>query len=122
MTIASKAFQALALAGLMALGVAVGACGQLFSTRSRGEQLYRQRCARCHGIDGRGNTPQWMGDPIADLTDDDWRYGGDPPSIEDTIRDGIFAKMPPNKDLSPDELKELTNYVLSLGGKSSGEP
>lgn len=110
----------LVLAAALALGTL--ACDQFFTHASQGERLYRQRCARCHGIDGRGNTPQWMGDPYADLTDDAWRYGGDPPSIEDTIRDGIFSKMPPNKDLTPKQLKELTNYVLYLGGKSSGEP
>lgn len=107
---------------MIVLALGASSCGQLFNRGPEGERLYRSRCASCHGIDGRGNTPQWMGDPYADLTDDTWRYGGDPPSIEDTIRDGIFAKMPANKDLTPKQLTELSNYVLSLGGKSSGEP
>ena len=90
-----------------------GGCDLLNPARSPGEKLYRDNCAKCHGSDGSGNTPAYMGNPNADLTDDFWKHGGDDQGIANTIRDGVFGEMPPSR-LSDQEIKELTRYVRSL--------
>ncbi len=38
------------------------------------EILYRSNCARCHGVDGRGDTPLGNVYQAPDLTDRHWWY------------------------------------------------
>lgn len=108
---------ALALAAVMALA----ACGQLFPHRSEGEKLYRKHCAECHGLDGAGNTPGYMGDAYADLRDDLWRKGGDPDSMQSVVRNGVFAKMPRYDQLSAKEVRLVVDYVRVLRGEKMPE-
>lgn len=105
---------ALAVVLLPALAALTAGCEQLFPKRTAGEQIYRRLCARCHGHDGAGNTPRYMGNPWADLTDDLWRHGDDPGSIETVVRDGVFAQMPGNPELSREEMKQLVAYLRTL--------
>lgn len=99
---------------LAAAGLAVAGCDLIDPPRSPGEKLWRDNCAKCHGADGSGNTPAYMGNSAADLTDDYWKHGGAPEDIANTIRDGVFGEMPPNKGFSEQDVKLLTKYVLSL--------
>ena len=87
--------------------------------RSPGETLYRKHCANCHGVDGSGNTPLHMGDPWADLLDDSWQNAaGDEYSLARVVRDGVFAKMPANTELSDDEVREIVGWVFKLRGET----
>jgi cytochrome c oxidase cbb3-type subunit 3 len=97
-----------------AVGLALAGCDLIDPPRSPGQKLWRDHCAKCHGSDGSGNTPAYMGNEAADLTDDYWKHGGAPEDIANTIRDGVFGEMPPNKQLSDPDVKLLTKYVLSL--------
>lgn len=98
---------ALLAAGLLALT----ACD---AGRSPGERLYRAHCSECHGIDGAGNTPAYMGQQYADLTDSYWRDGGSDYALRKAIRDGVFGKMPGFRQLSSQEVDLLVEYVRSL--------
>lgn len=77
-----------------------------------GERLFMNNCAQCHGSDARGS----KGFP--NLTDADWLYGGAPENILETITQGRNGNMPPMAAAvgSPDDVKNLANYVLSLSG------
>jgi cytochrome c oxidase cbb3-type subunit 3 len=103
---------------VLALPLAAAAAGLLACDaggRTPGERLFRANCAKCHGVDGAGNTPGYMGKQYADLTDDYWKNGGNPEAIERTIRGGIFGEMPSfSSQLKDAEVKELVKYVLSL--------
>lgn len=90
---------------------------ELLLADSEGERLWIKHCDRCHGYDGAGNTPQAIGNPRADLTDDYWVNGGDRTAIEQVIRSGVFGEMPAFEDLSPDELKALVLYIRELRGE-----
>jgi len=105
---------ALSLAGLVSLA----AC-DAFVSRTPGEKIWRQRCAECHGLDGAGNTPRYMGDPYADLLDDGWRTGGDRYSIENVVREGVFGKMPAAGDLSAEQMHDLLAHLAHLRGETS---
>ncbi len=107
-----------AFALLLAAGLTLTACDQLVS-RTPGERLWRQRCAKCHGLDGAGNTPRYMGDPYANLLDDGWRTGGDRYSLENVIREGVFGKMPANPDLTVEEMRDLLTHLRQLRGETS---
>jgi cytochrome c oxidase cbb3-type subunit 3 len=75
-----------------------------------GERLFMNNCAQCHGSDARGS----KGFP--DLTDKDWLYGGTPELIVQTITEGRNGLMPPMAAAvgSPDDVKNVAHYVLSL--------
>jgi len=91
-----------------------------FSNRPPDEKLWRQHCAKCHGIDGSGNTPAYMGNSYADLTDNVWRSGGSEISIGRAIREGIFGEMPGfRQQLTEKEMDLLVGYVRRLRAGSS---
>ena len=80
-----------------------------------GERLFLNNCAQCHGSDARGS----KGFP--NLTDSDWLHGGSPETIIQTITKGRIGEMPPMAAAvgTPDDVKNLAQYVLSLSGKST---
>ncbi|MEO7548349.1 MAG: cytochrome-c oxidase, cbb3-type subunit III, partial [Ramlibacter sp.] len=77
-----------------------------------GERLFMNNCAQCHGSDARGS----KGFP--NLTDADWLHGGTPAKIAETITAGRHGAMPPMAAAvgTPDDVKNVANYVLSLSG------
>lgn len=81
--------------------------------RAIGERLFMGNCAQCHGSDARGS----KGFP--NLTDQDWLHGGTPEKIIETITKGRVGVMPPMAAAvgTPDDVKNLANYVLSLSGE-----
>jgi cytochrome c oxidase cbb3-type subunit 3 len=77
-----------------------------------GKVLFEDNCAACHQRSGKGNI--LLGAP--NLTDDDWLYGGSGNDITTSIHDGRGGVMPPWASLGTDNVKNLTQYVLSLSG------
>lgn len=77
-----------------------------------GERLFMNNCSQCHGSDARGS----KGFP--NLTDTDWLHGGTTDKIKETITGGRHAVMPPMAAAvgSPDDVKNVAQYVLSLSG------
>ncbi|HWJ95611.1 MAG TPA: cytochrome-c oxidase, cbb3-type subunit III [Telluria sp.] len=79
-----------------------------------GERLFMNNCSQCHGSDARGS----KGFP--NLTDGDWLHGGTPDKIAETITNGRRAQMPVMAAAvgSPDDVKNVANYVLSLSNSA----
>ncbi|MEA3394830.1 MAG: cytochrome-c oxidase, cbb3-type subunit III [Pseudomonadota bacterium] len=77
-----------------------------------GERVFMNNCAQCHGSDARGS----KGFP--NLTDGDWLHGGTPDKIKETITKGRIGNMPPMAAAvgTPDDVKNVAHYVLSLSG------
>lgn len=77
----------------------------------QGKRLFRQmNCAYCHGLEAKGG----MG---PDLTDYDWRYGGAPAQIYNSIAAGRPKGMPSwGRALPPELIWEITAYVHTRGG------
>jgi mono/diheme cytochrome c family protein len=97
------------------------ACQNLFPHRSEGEKLYLDRCADCHGSDGRGNTVQYMGNQWADLRDDNWKNGSDDTSLANAIRNGVFGQMPKADDLTDHQVKAIVTHLRVLRGEKHAE-
>ncbi len=82
-----------------------------------GQQKYQQYCVACHGVTAQGI--QAIGAP--DLTDDDWLHGRAQADIRDVIMRGRINQMPAqNAVLSPDQIRVLVAYVLSLSRDPDG--
>ncbi len=76
-------------------------------------------CSACHGADGRGN--KLLGAP--NLTDSYWLYGSGAEVIKQSILNGRSNVMPAQAGkLSPEQIRIVSAYVLSLGPKVSGQP
>ena len=77
-----------------------------------GERLFMNNCAQCHGSDARGSKS------FPNLADNDWLHGGAPENIKQTITQGRIGMMPPQAEAvgSPDDVRNLAHYVLSLSG------
>lgn len=84
---------------------------------SAAKAVYGDNCAACHGTGGEGAEGLFPA-----LADDDWLYGGDLETIMETIADGRMGNMPAHDWLEPDQLNELTDFVLALPqGQASGK-
>ena len=77
-----------------------------------GERLFLNNCAACHGSDAKGAKS------FPNLTDGDWLHGGSPDKIVETITGGRRGQMPVMAPAvgTPDEVRQVANYVLSLSG------
>ncbi|MDG6402286.1 cytochrome-c oxidase, cbb3-type subunit III [Pseudomonas quasicaspiana] len=82
-----------------------------------GGRLFASNCSVCHGSDAKGA----YGFP--NLTDADWRWGGDPETIKATIMGGRHAVMPAWGDaLQEQGVRDVSAYVLTaLSGRKLPE-
>ena len=79
----------------------------------RGEEIFAEQCASCHGDNGEGMVE--LGGP--DLADQIWLYGGSKAEIVQQIHQPRHGVMPAWVGrLDPTTIKSLTVYVHSLGG------
>ncbi len=74
-------------------------------------------CGSCHRNDGGGNA---IG---PNLTDDYWIHGGDVKQVFLTIKNGVVEKGMPawGKSMSPQDVKDVTFYVMSLLGTNPAD-
>ena len=104
------------------LAFAALCCAPLFAgceSHSPEETLWRKHCADCHGLDGSGNTPRYMGNSWANLLDNSWKSGGgDEYSIMAVVREGVFGQMPANTELSDEELSQIVDWLYALRGET----
>jgi mono/diheme cytochrome c family protein len=98
--------------GIGLLLVATMVCGPA-KADEKSAALYKQKCAACHGVDGKGETPtgkamkvRSFGDPeVAKMSDDE---------LAGAIEKGK-GKMPAyGKSLKPDEIKAMVAYIRSM--------
>jgi mono/diheme cytochrome c family protein len=104
--------------------------GDLPADAPLGQRIYAQRCAVCHGPDGRGNgpaAPSLIPRPV-DFGRGQFKYkstaGDQPPTDGDLVRvvtDGLQASaMPYFRDLlTPDEIRAVVGYVQGLSAAFS---
>lgn len=79
-------------------------------------QLFQRRCAVCHGVAGSGDTGVGKAFPNANLADGTFVHGSAPEDVARTIASGIpgTPMLGMSSQLSPDQIRELTDYVLQL--------
>ncbi len=78
-----------------------------------GAEVFANNCAACHGENGTGD--QTQGAP--NLTDAIWLYGGDVPTLTETVTNARFGVMPAwQSRLSEADIRAVATYVHQLGG------
>ena len=104
---------ALAAAAVLA-GLAL-ACRPDESDRSTAG-LVRRHCARCHGLDGRGNRRAVARQPGLDLTGSELAARGDRAEIRRWIAEGEGTMPGFREKLTPEELERLVDWSIGLAG------
>jgi cytochrome c1 len=87
-----------------------------------GQRLFQTRCFVCHGRGGKGDGPSATGlaEKPQDLTDPNWQKSTADDRIRTVIQGGGVAigesgAMPPNPDLTQEQIQSLVSFVRSLG-------
>ena len=113
------------LCGLAVLALIVfiggGIPSAMAADASTGSALYQQRCSACHGPDGKAETPaaKALVPKPADHTDGAHMNPLSADYLFTVIKKGGAAVkksplMPPQADLSDDQIKDLVAYLRSL--------
>ncbi len=111
--------------GLMALTMSILLGGLLTSASAgdiaAGKDLYKQRCATCHGEDGKANTPiaKALTPPPRNHADGAYMNVLDDAHLAKVIKEGGTAVgkspiMPPQSDLKDDQVANLIAFMRSL--------
>ncbi|HEY8377385.1 MAG TPA: cytochrome c [Nannocystis sp.] len=89
-----------------------------------GEEVYHAHCARCHGVDGRGDGPEARGlsHRPRDFVVADYEYKSTPPGdlptdddLDRTLVRGVIEEgMPSFRTLGADERRAVIHYIKSL--------
>jgi mono/diheme cytochrome c family protein len=74
-----------------------------------GAAVYTQNCARCHGADGRAQTPKGRETDAIDLTSDDWS----PDTARDTriVTNGKKSMPSFRRKLTPAQISAVVQYI-----------
>jgi mono/diheme cytochrome c family protein len=78
--------------------------------------LFRRRCVRCHGADGKGKPGRETLSEIPDFTRPRWQRSRSTAQLIASIRDGKGAGMPAfTGKVSRQQARDLASYVRSFG-------
>lgn len=82
-----------------------------------GQSIFAANCAVCHGSNAEGGIGP-------NLTDKFWLHGGEIKDIFTVVKYGVPDKgmVPWEQTLSPGQIAEVSNYVLSLRGSNPANP
>ena len=84
----------------------------LFAAEPHPSDTFRQYCAKCHGEDGKAQTPKGKKMKARDFTDADFQQHKTDAQIVDAITNGTEHDMPPfGKVLSADQIQSLVPDV-----------
>jgi mono/diheme cytochrome c family protein len=75
--------------------------------------LYKQKCAACHGVDGKGETATGKAMKVKDIASEEVKKMSDE-DLSDAISKGK-GKMPAYaKSMKPDDIKAMVAYIRSM--------
>jgi mono/diheme cytochrome c family protein len=101
------------------LTLAILAAGLVAASAADGKELFDKSCAKCHGVDGKGQTKMGAKLNIKDLTDAKVQASFTDEDASKAIKQGLKDKdgkmqMKAIEGLSDDDVKALVQYVRSL--------
>jgi mono/diheme cytochrome c family protein len=79
--------------------------------------LYGQLCARCHGVDGRGDAQMKLQMPVRDFQDPEFRARAKSMDLESVIMAGRNQMPAFGGTVSAPKIQALAGYVWRLGAK-----
>ena len=110
------------LMAALAFGVLVGWGGVTLLANERDEghpsDTFKQYCAKCHGEDGKAETPKGKQLKARNFTDADWQKDESDSDLIDSVTKGKDDMPPFGKKLSKEQIESLVkNDVRSFAAK-----
>lgn len=81
------------------------------SQSTRAKQLFKEKCARCHGADGRGQTVVGGMLDVPDFTDKAWWNDIEDDRLMESVRNGKGGMPKFGKKLTAEQIALLVSYV-----------
>ena len=101
---------------LTVIGFAIAAAFLVGSTANAQEDLYKSKCAACHGADGTANTAVGKSMKIRDFHSPDVQKQTDA-QLTEIITSGKGAMPLYKGKLTDDQIKQLVAHIRDLGKK-----
>lgn len=99
-------------------------------TKEQGQALWNEKknkCATCHGADGKGDTKMGKSKGVTDMTTAEWQKNHTDQQIIDSILKGVDrvengkkVKMEPMKGATQRDAEALLVFIRSLGPPPAG--
>jgi mono/diheme cytochrome c family protein len=96
------------LAALLALATSAAAA------EPDGAALYKAKCASCHGLDGRGETPVGKALKLGSLLEPRWAADDAPAAIAKAVREGVPGMPAMASKLSAAEIEAVAKATHDL--------
>lgn len=78
------------------------------------KKLFKQKCVKCHGSDGSGNTTYGQIIGATNLTDPEWQERVDDKRLVSSIKHGSGQMPAFGEKLTEEQIASLTSYVRTL--------
>ncbi|MFO1487658.1 MAG: cytochrome c [Verrucomicrobiota bacterium] len=104
---------------LIMLGVAVLAVSATVASAADGKELWKDKCLKCHGEDGKGQTKMGQKLGVKDYSDAKIQAELKDEAATKAIKEGVKDKegkvvMKPAEDLSDADIKALVEHLRTL--------
>jgi cytochrome c551/c552 len=104
---------------LLVIGLAVAALAAISARGEDAKTIFEKSCAKCHGVDGKGQTKMGQKLGIKDYTDAKVQTELKDEEANKAIKEGLKDKegkilMKPAEGLSDEEIKAMVTYVRAF--------
>lgn len=90
---------------------AIGGLGlTLYATEPHPSELFQEYCAKCHGDDGKAQTPRGKQLSARDFTDAEWQAGEKDEELIEAVTDGKDDMPPWGKKLTREQIESLVKH------------
>jgi mono/diheme cytochrome c family protein len=95
------------LLGGLVFGVIGGLGVTLYATQEHPSELFKQYCAKCHGEDGKAETPKGKQVKARNFTDAEWQSGESDEELIKSVTEGHEDMPPFGKKLTKEQIESL---------------
>jgi len=111
----TRILPALVFGGLVSFGLV------LYATEDHPSALFKEFCAKCHGEDGKADTPKGRQLMAQDMTDPDWQAEKTDADLVKVVTDGGEDMPPFGKKLSKEQIEGLIKNDVRGFGKQNAK-
>jgi mono/diheme cytochrome c family protein len=102
-----------------AILVATGVAARAEDGPARTQEIWEEQCAKCHGVEGKGDTKMGKRIKAANFTDPDVQALLEDEKIFQVIAEGVKDEagkfvMKPAKDVTEDQINALVAYIRAF--------
>jgi len=111
----TRILPALVFGGLVSFGVV------LYATEDHPSALFKEFCAKCHGEDGKAQTPKGKQLMAQDMTDPDWQAEKSDAELIKVVTEGGEDMPPFGKKLTKEQIESLVKKDVRGFGSKKGK-